>query len=307
VNYKQRAALLILGIAALCGLTLWGVARWRYRGLTTTAQWLERLPARDAVVFYLDFDALRQAGFMKMLAGSKVAEEPEYKVFVMKTGFDYTRDLGAVLGCFTPQAKYLVVRGRFHWDTLESYVREQSGTCHNVLCRMGGSTPDRKISFFPMRPDLMALAVSPDESAVVELESAAARRRSILMPDAPVWLSIPPDWLKNSAGLPEGTRLFAHSLENTEDVNISVAPQGGRFEARLNVQCRDEQQAAVLAGQLQRITVLLGEMIAREKQAPNPRDLSGVLTAGTFQHLGVRVLGSWPIERGFLEDLLTGS
>jgi hypothetical protein len=149
VNYKKRAALLIILIASLCGLAVWGVARFRYHSLRTTADWLQRLPTQDAVVFYIDFAALRKGGVLQMLAGSKVAEEPEYKVFVMKTEFDYTRDLDAVLACFTPRAKYLVVKGRFDWNSLESYAREQGGTCRDALCRMTGSTPERKISFFP--------------------------------------------------------------------------------------------------------------------------------------------------------------
>jgi hypothetical protein len=307
VNYKKRAALLIILIAALCGLAIWGVAWFRYRGLTKTAEWLERLPTQDAVVFYIDFAALRKGGVLQMLAGSKAAEEPDYKVFVMKTEFDYARDLDAVLACFTPRAKYFVVKGRFDWNSLQSYAREQGGTCRDALCNMNGSTPERKISFFPLRPDLMALAVSPYDSAATDLEAASARRRAVEPPDAPVWISVPPALLKSGGELPEGTRMFAHSMENTEDVNIALAPQGNRFEARLNVQCRSAEQAALLAEQLARITSVLREMIARDKQTPNPRDLSGVLTAGSFQHTGMRVFGSWPLERVFLEGLLAGS
>jgi hypothetical protein len=307
VNYKKRAALLIILIAALCGLAIWGVARFRYRGLTKTEEWLERLPTRDSVVFYIDFAALRKGGVLQMLAGSKAAEEPEYKVFVMKTEFDYARDLDAVLACFTPRGKYFVVKGRFDWNSLQSYVREQGGACSNELCNLNGSTPERRISFFPLRPDLMGLAVSPEDSAAAGLETVSTLRRPLEVPDAPVWISIPPALLKSGGDLPEGTRMFAHSMENTEDVNIALAPQGSHFEARLNVRCRSAEQAALLAEQLARITALLGEMIVRDKQTPNPRDLSGVLTAGTFRHTGMQVLGSWPLERVFLEGLLAGS
>jgi hypothetical protein len=306
VNYKKRAALLIITIASLCGLAVWGVARFRDRSLRTTADWLQRLPTQDSVVFYIDFAALRKSGVLQMLAGSKVVEEPEYKVFVMKTEFDYTRDLDAVLACFTPRAKYLVVKGRFDWNSLQSYAREQGGACRDALCRMSGSTPERKISFFPLRPNLMGLAVSPDDSAAIDLESAAARRRGLEMPDAPVWISIPPAMLKTGNDLPPGTRMFAHTMEDAGDVSVAMAPSGNRFEARLNVQCRSEQQAAALAAQLGGITATLREMIAREHQTPNPRDLSGVLTSGTFNHLGTRVLGSWPLEKGFVEGLLGG-
>jgi hypothetical protein len=307
VNYKQRAALLIIMVAALCGLAIWGVARFRYRGLHTTAQWLERLPTQDAVVFYVDFAALRNGGLLKMLAGSKVAEEPEYKVFVMRTAFDYQRDLDAVLACFNSRAKYFLVKGRFDWNSLQSYVREQGGTCRNLFCRINGSTPERKISFFPLRPDLMALAVSRDDFAAVDMEHAAVRHRILHPPDAPLWADIPPALLKSSEDLPAGTRMFAHSMEDTEEINIAMAPAGQRFEVRLNVECRSEQQAVLLAEQLARITTVLKEMIARDKQTPNPDDLSGVLTAGTFQRVGNRVLGAWPLERGFLQGLLGGS
>lgn len=306
MNYKKRAALLIILIASACALAVWGVAHLRYRSLRTTADWLQRLPTQDGIVFYIDFAALRKGGVLQMLAGSKIAEEPEYKVFVMKTEFDYTRDLDAVLACFTPRAKYLVAKGRFDWNSLQSYAREQGGACRDALCRMSGSTPERKISFFPLRPDLLGLAVGPDNSAAIDLEDIAPRRRTLEMPDAPVWLSIPPAMLKNGNDMPPGTRMFAHTMEDAGDVSIAMAPSGNRFEARLNVQCRSEQQAAALAAQLQSITGMLREMIAREHQAPNPGDLSGVLTSGTFNRLGTRVLGSWPLEKGFVEGLLGG-
>jgi hypothetical protein len=306
VNYKKRAALLIIMIASLCGVAVWGVARLRYRSLRTTADWLQRLPTQDALVFYVDFAALRKGGVMQMLSGSKVAEEPEYKVFVMKTEFDYTRDLDAVLGCFTPRAKYLVAQGRFDWPSLASYAREQGGACRDALCRMTGSTPERKISFFPLRPNLMGLAVGPDDSAAIDLQSNAMRRRVLEMPDAPVWISLPPSMLKKGDDLPAGTRMFATAMENADDVSIAIAPSGERFEARLTVQYRSERQAVALATQLGAITGMLREMIAREHQTPNPSDLSGVLTSGTFNHLGTRVLGSWPLEKGFVEGLLGG-
>jgi hypothetical protein len=39
---------------------------------------------------------------------------------------------------------------------------------------------------------------------------------------------------------------------------------------------------------------------------PNPRDLSGVLVAGTFEQRQSIVIGTWPVERGFVEALASG-
>jgi hypothetical protein len=48
-------------------------------------------------------------------------------------------------------------------------------------------------------------------------------------------------------------------------------------------------------------------MIERERQTPNPADLSGVLTSGTFKAVGKKVFGYWPIERVFVTKMLGGT
>ncbi len=48
-------------------------------------------------------------------------------------------------------------------------------------------------------------------------------------------------------------------------------------------------------------------MMEREKQTPNPADLSGVLAARSFRRVDGRVVGRWPIERAFLWSLFGGS
>ena len=126
------------------------------------------------------------------------------------------------------------------------------------------------------------------------------------VPDGPVWLSIPRSVLQSGEGLPAGTRMFAHGMENAESVTLSLAPEGERFAARLNVRCRADADAAVIAQQLTRTSSLLLEMIAREGQKPNPADLSGVLTSGSFRSEGRYVRGYWPVERVFVSSLLSG-
>jgi len=72
------------------------------------------------------------------------------------------------------------------------------------------------------------------------------------------------------------------------------------------VRCRNSQDADDLVMQLTRTTAMLRQMIEREHHTPNPADLSGVLTSGSFRSEGLRVFGYWPIERRFVENMLGG-
>jgi hypothetical protein len=172
--------LVVVGIAAICGASVWGVAWYRSRSLTTAAL-LRRMPAHDAMVAYIDFSQLRRAGILRLLDGSKAGEDPEYQNFVRQTQFDYQEDLDSAMVAFAPTGRFLLVQGRFDWKSLHAYVESQDGTCFNSFCRMTGSTPERRISFFPVRSNLMALAVSPDESAALRLR-ARQRARTLKFP-----------------------------------------------------------------------------------------------------------------------------
>jgi hypothetical protein len=289
-------------VAVACGLVIGGMAWFRARDLRPAAL-LRRLPRGDTLIVYVDFDALRRAGFLQLLYGTKVATEPEYESFVRKTQFDYRKDLDAALISFAPNGKYLLLKGRFDWKSLHAYVDEQNGKCYNLLCRMTGSAPERRISFFPVQSGLMALAVSPDDGAALRMNSAAAEPAEEA-PDAPVWLSIPPSVLKSSPNLPDGARMFARGMERAESITLGFAPQDGRIAARLKVRCRNPRDASDIAAQLSSATRLLQDLIARERQRPNPADMSGVLTSGSFRSVGNRVAGYWPIERAFVESVL---
>src|SRR6185369_3124813 len=139
-----------------------------------------------AAVLSIDFAALRQGGIFEMLSGPLVQEEPEYKTFVEKTAFDYRRDLDQAFISFHSTGVYFLVRGRFDWKRLETYAREQGGGCLNSLCRMPGSQPERKISFFQLQSNLLALAVSPNESAASRMNEPARDLRRVGMLPQPV-------------------------------------------------------------------------------------------------------------------------
>jgi hypothetical protein len=301
VSSKSRTGLAVAGVVLLAA----GGIYWRLSRSLPAADLLKRLPSANAMVLYVDFDALRRAGVLQLFDGSKTGEDPEYKSFVAATGFNYTRDLDTAAVAFAPSGKYLLLRGRFEWPKLDAYVKNQQGQCANSVCRMTGSTPERRISFFPLRSGVMAMAVSTDDFAVQRLATPGSGPDPEV-PHAPLWLSIPPSVLKSGESLPEGTRMFAHSMDRADSVSLELAPEGNRLAMRLNVLCRTGEDAAQVASELARITALLRELIQREHQTPNSGDLSGVLTSGSFKAEGKRVSGYWPIERKFVENMLTG-
>jgi hypothetical protein len=304
VSYKKRVWLLILLLAAICGGSVWGISYFRRRSLDNVPAWLTRIPTKDAVLVYVDLSALRQNGVLRLISSAGEVE-PEYQAFVNKTSFDYTQDLDAVLASFSPSGKYFLVRGRFDWNRLEEYATSQGGRCLYTFCSLNGSKPDRKISYFPLQRTLMGLAVSQRSDAAQDLQQNDATQ-TFHPPAKPLWISLPGAMLKGAQPLPEGTRMFASILENTEQVLLTLGPRNADFEAGLEVQCRSARDAALLAGQLTQATTTVRQMIAREQQTPNPRDLSGVLTSGEFRSTGTKVLGSWPIHREFF-DSLTGA
>jgi hypothetical protein len=302
VNPNTRAWLLLLAVAGVCAGLIGGVL-WRHERTFSNSTLLRRLPVADSLVVGIDFAALRGAGILQALEDSKVAEEPDYQAFVHETDFNWKQDLDGAILAFAPTGKYLLVRGRFDWNNLQSYVAQQGGDCYNAFCSMKGSTEERQISFFPLQRNLMGMAVSPDSTAALRLQNVASGKGPEA-PDAPLWLSVPVGVLRSSQDLPEGTRMFARGLGTAQTLTLTLAPDGKRFAARMVVTCRNEPDAADVALELTRVTQLLRDMIARENQKPSPSDLSGVLTSGSFRPNGKRVDGYWPIERSFIQNML---
>ena len=302
MDYKPRPWQLILLIALLCGAALGGIVWYRSRALTPAAS-LRRMPMEDSLVLWIDFAALRGDGLLQLLDGAKAGQDPEYQTFVRQTRFDYMHDLDSAMVAFAPTGNFFLVKGRFDWKSLRNYVEQESGACLNSFCRANGSGPDRRISFFPVHRNLMAMAASPDAWAAFRLANAR-RGPDPPVPDAPVWLAFPGSLLKSNRNLPDGARLFARSMENALSVTISFAPQGDRLSARLEVRSASDREAASVAAQLTEATRLLRSLLARENLEPNLADPSGVLAAGAFQAEGGHRTGVWTIAREFIQNLL---
>jgi hypothetical protein len=89
-------------------------------------------------------------------------------------------------------------------------------------------------------------------------------------------------------------------------VTFAVGAAAKGFQIRLEAVCATPEIAELLTRRLSASTDLLKKMLERDKMTPNPNDLSGVLTSGTFSQQSEKVTGTWPIERGFIESLAGG-
>lgn len=296
----------LAGAAILLCVAMVAAVRWfRVSRSFDAARMLATLPSDRATLLYVDTGLLRTSGMLDLLAGSKAAEESDYRKFVEQIGFDYRTDLDAVAAAFVNGSVYIALRGRFQWKQLTNYAETQGGECHYSVCTMPGSSLERKISFFPLTSTVLALAVSPQPRAVMDI-TPENRKTDAVIPAEPVWMSFPPSAFGSLHTFPAGTRSFISPLASARRVTFTAGPKGDRLELRVEVACPTAAAAEELAKQLEETTDLLRRMIQRDHMTPNPRDLSGVLVAGTFQHKQDLVIGSWPVDRGFVEALAAG-
>ena len=288
-------------LIAVCAAVVAGIYKYRVRGGSNPTDLMSYLPTANATVVYLDVDAMRRSGLLNMIAGSKAAQELEYRQFVEETLFDYRQDLDAVAAASKDDQVFFALRGRFHWKKLMEYAGRQGGACHNSYCTMPASQPDRRISFYPLKPDLMAMAVSTDNSAAYQV-IRKSDRLTVQPFSQPVWLLVPTSKLRNSDSLPSGTKPFVSALvEGTNEIVFTIGQDGDRLALSLNVLCRDAQTASTLFESFEKTTETLRRWIAREHQQPNPNDWSGLLAGGVFRRENQRVFGQWPLSRAFVE------
>jgi hypothetical protein len=297
------AAAFLLAVAAGVAVYL----KWRSSRAYDAARLVQTLPRNGSTIVYLDFVTLRTAGLLDALAGSKTVEESDYRRFVQDSGFDYRSDLEAVAASFVDGNMYAAARGRFQWKRLADYARESGGSCANSVCEIPGSQPGRFISFYPLRSDVLALAVSPDRHGADIINPPQGD--TVFRSSDPVALSAPGSAFQSVGVLPPGARAFLSPLSKAKRVTFYAGSAAGdktKLGLRLDAECLSPEVARELAQQLQSTTQLLKNMLTREKMTPSPADLSGLLVAGSFAAKDAHVEGSWPLDRRFVDGLLSG-
>jgi len=296
----KKIALAVLLLAAIIAGVWW----WRASRTFNAQQLIESLPQARATHVFVDVDGLRRSGLLDLIAGSKSAEDPDYKKFIAETGLDYRTDLDAVAAAFSEGNTYLALRGRFVWKKLAGYAQAHGGKCEGPVCFLPATRSGYFVSFTALRPTVLAMAVATDERGVSMIGPQEWRKPPHL-PAEPVWVSVP-SYSLGDANLGAGTHAFLEPLSQAQEVTFAIgsAPKG--FQLRLEAVCATPEIAELMTRRLSASTDLLKKMLDREHMTANPNDLSGVLTAGTFSQQKDHVTGIWPMERGFLESLAGG-
>jgi hypothetical protein len=305
VRIRLQPWQLALLMVALSGAVV-GLVRWRINAVSySAARMIATLPSDRATLLYADVGVLRKAGILDLLAGSKAAEEADYRKFVDQTGFDYRNDLDAVAAAFANGASYFTIRGRFQWKQLAAYAISQGGECHYAICSLPGSALERNISFYPLRTDVLALAVSSDTNGVSMISPSQAQK-ALVIPAEPVWISAPTSALARQGALPAGVQSLLGPLGRAEKVTVAAGPQGASAQLRLVVLCKSPQDAEAVKGELSSATEALRNAALGAPRAPGQPDWAAMLRAGAFSRAGLEVSGAWPLDRSFLEALASG-
>lgn len=299
---------LVVVLLVACALAGGGIYWFRARTVAPRSDLVFYLPAANASVVYIDVDALRVSGILATLAGSKVAEEPDYQQFVRDTKFDYRQDLDAIAAAFKDGRVYFALAGRFHWSNLRDYaVRQGGGSCHNDYCVLAGSQPNRRISFYPLKSNVMAMAIAPDDFAAYQIGKQSGAS-ALQAPNEPVWALIPATALHGMDSLPAAAKAFVPAMQGAEQIVFSIgADRNRQLQLGIHVTCKDARAASALLTQLESTTKSLRELFARQHQTPNAADLSGLLVAGTFHRDERQVYGAWAIPSAFLNAIAGGA
>jgi hypothetical protein len=302
---RIRPSVLALAMLGLC-LAVFGLLELQRRNRDfSDAALLTRMPADDGSCAFLNIQSLRQSGLLDTIAGNRAEEDAEYQAFVRNTGFDYRQDLDAVWAHFAPDFNLFILRGHFSWDQLGSYLKDNEGKCLNGVC----SIPIRRglfLSAMPLAPGVIAIGTGTNRNIVY----AALQRRATpvsAVPVEPFWIELSENYLKNSSGLPEGTRAFASAVSGAKHVFLSVSPGGTSLEAKLSATFATAEDAASRRDNLEKATVMLRTFFERDKQRPQSGDFSSTLLAGRFEQQKESVIGRWPLDPQLFQRIVRGN
>ncbi len=241
---------------------------------------MARLPSGESVIVFLDLDALRPLGVLDWLALSRLGEETRVPCLRRADGLRRAERLAPGAHRlpsrrqFLPGARPLRLAGA-------GSLRQLPGRLLLQHVLPGHREPARAANFvLPASPGRHGAGGEPRAprplsccSSAVPPSATSLRRRL----RCGLWF--PPASFAGSERLPRHAPVRQSAFGKRAPA-FAAFPAADGLQLRLEVTCRSPQQAGALLDQLRGLTETLREMIAREGHRPNPRDLSGVLTAG---------------------------
>jgi hypothetical protein len=242
----------------------------------------------------------------------KTAQDSDYRSFVSGTGFDYERDLDAIAVASIPNQIFAVLRGRFEWNRLRAYATAQGGSCRDTYCQVSNPKSGRWFSFFPIRSDVMAVAVSPDTNAAYTLLPRHGAP-AFIAPDYPAWVQVPRRILDDPAEMPPALQVFARALSPASHVTFGVEKSAGTdqsgFLVRMLAQYESDKEAALVSENLTRLTRLLGALGSQGAVSKTPKDpadqgMRELLSSAAFIAGDRQVKGEWRVPGSFLNSIL---
>lgn len=279
MNNFPRTWQVLLTVLALCILLLGWLAFTRVRASGTAEELLRHAPANAAFYAFLDVELLRRTGLLERLAGTRAAEDPEYRRFVAQSGFDYRQHLDAVVMAKRGTAQYAVIGGRFDATRLRSYAMANAGVCTEGYCYVPGAPP---MSFVPIRPGLYAFASGTGDARALLPARRSAVKGEFL--GSPVWAS----------GLGPAEVPLLQTLPGVERLTFWLTPRlPASLELRFALETRDSPSAV---GTARDLGVLL--------KAGN---LARYLNGSEITSEGRRVKGRVPVPISALEALVSGT
>jgi hypothetical protein len=260
------------------------------------------LPPGEGPVLYVDVGLLRKTGILEQLAGKPGGEEADYRQFVEASGFDYRRDLDAVLVERRRGTALFVLKGRFDQERMETYVRTNGGLCARSFCSLPGSVPERRISFQPLGRRVMALSAGTDSMGAAAIHEHASQP-GFDPPSGPVWISVPASSFHPEPDSPPWLNVLFEALQGAQRAVFTLEVHADGFALVLNAPCGSSAKAKEVADRLTNTTAGLKDLIARSGSAPEPSSPAAALSAGTFRAEQATVRGNWPLSRAFFEGL----
>jgi hypothetical protein len=299
-NWLPLAVLLIGTLAVFAALD-W----YQHRFVRCATDLWTLIRGGDATVFDARVELVRRAGMLDIVRGTTGHADPDYTRFVHETEFDYWKDLDAVAGSVSNGVTLLVVKGRFNWDRIRSYVQRQGGECEGNGCQLRGSGSGKWISTVRIQRNVLGIALGSSKSLSNEIHPG---QRAITgeLPAHSVWVRLAPSLVKDPFSVPVALRIFLISLQPAQSVMVALGPAtaaNDAFEIELRAECKSVVAAETVRKQLEIQTRMLQIELAREHAESNPADLTGLLTAGRFDTSGKQVRGEWPVKRQLLAAL----